>query len=142
MGKTSERIAVPSLAQIVQTNKVFIDATGGFFSPPDNLLNESSLIWVLNSMIAPSLFGVNHYPKLADKASLLAWTIINNHVFYDGNKRTGMAAMIIFLIMNDRTLGVTNEDIYEIAQKIVRYKELDYTRQDLISWIEEKTTGI
>jgi len=93
-------------------------------------------------MIAPSLFGVNHYPKLADKASLLAWTIINNHVFYDGNKRTGMAAMIIFLIMNDRTLGVTNEDIYEIAQKIVRYKELDYTRQDLISWIEEKTTGI
>lgn len=40
------------------------------------------------------------YPKLSDKAGLYIYNIIANHVFSDGNKRTGLEAAILFLDLN------------------------------------------
>jgi death-on-curing protein len=40
------------------------------------------------------------YPTIADKASALGYFLIQNHPFVDGNKRTGHAAMEIFLVLN------------------------------------------
>jgi death-on-curing protein len=35
-------------------------------------------------------FGEEHYPSIIDKAAMLCWRIIKGHVFWDGNKRTGV----------------------------------------------------
>ncbi len=40
------------------------------------------------------------YPSLVDKAAALGYTLIKNHPFLDGNKRTGHAAMEVFLVLN------------------------------------------
>jgi hypothetical protein len=42
VGDSLKRIIVPSLEQIVEINKLFIEKTGGFFVPSSNLLNSSS----------------------------------------------------------------------------------------------------
>jgi death-on-curing protein len=44
--------------------------------------------------------GNDLYPSLAAKAASLAYSLIQNHPFVDGNKRVGHAAMEVFLIMN------------------------------------------
>jgi death on curing protein len=44
--------------------------------------------------------GVELYPAISEKAAALGFSIIQNHPFLDGNKRTGHAAMEIFLILN------------------------------------------
>lgn len=44
--------------------------------------------------------GEELYPSIGEKASALGFSIIKNHPFVDGNKRTGHAAMEIFLVLN------------------------------------------
>ena len=44
--------------------------------------------------------GEDLYPTLAQKAAALAFYLIRNHPFVDGNKRTGHAAMEVFLLLN------------------------------------------
>ncbi len=46
-------------------------------------------------------FGdVDLYPTLEDKAAALAFSLVMNHPFVDGNKRIGHAAMESFLMLN------------------------------------------
>jgi death-on-curing protein len=40
------------------------------------------------------------YPTVVEKASALGFSLIKNHPFVDGNKRTGHAAMETFLVLN------------------------------------------
>jgi death-on-curing protein len=42
--------------------------------------------------------GEDLYPSIVEKASALGFSLIQNHPFVDGNKRTGHAAMETFLV--------------------------------------------
>ena len=44
--------------------------------------------------------GQELYPSLADKAAALAFSLIQNHAFVDGNKRVGHVALETFLVLN------------------------------------------
>lgn len=44
--------------------------------------------------------GMELYPTLVEKAAVLGYFLISNHPFIDGNKRTGHAAMEVFLMLN------------------------------------------
>jgi len=53
-------------------------------------------------------FGGNDlYPDVVEKASALAFSLIMNHPFVDGNKRIGHAAMETFLILNGFEIDAT-----------------------------------
>ena len=41
------------------------------------------------------------YPDVANKAAALMESLINNHPFVDGNKRTGITAAVLFLRINN-----------------------------------------
>lgn len=43
-------------------------------------------------------------PTVTDKAAVYMFSIVSNHIFADGNKRTGLAAAITFLRKNDMRL--------------------------------------
>ena len=63
---------------------------------------SASVTWVLWRQRLPNqgwpLAGEDLYPTLVDKAAALGHRIIQCHPFVDGNKRTGHAAMELFLI--------------------------------------------
>lgn len=44
--------------------------------------------------------GKDLYPSLAAKASALGFSLVKNHPFVDGNKRTGHAVVEVFLLLN------------------------------------------
>lgn len=44
-----------------------------------------------------TLYGEDCYPKIEDKAHILFYTMIKNHPFIDGNKRSGAFSFIWFL---------------------------------------------
>ena len=60
------------------------------------------------------------YPDLHAKAAALMDSLIRNHPFWDGNKRTGIAAAAMFLRLNGFQLNVTNAELeaftLEVAQ--------------------------
>ena len=97
------------------------------------LFNSHSLEWVLEIIQYPL-----YYPALAEKAAVLAWTIINSHVFYDGCKRTGMATLVTFLRQNGYDLNAATEEIVDVSVKIAKHAEENYTRQEFVQWVRER----
>lgn len=106
----------------------------------DNLLHPDSLEWVLDAIRFP-IFGEHPYPTIIEKAAILAWTIIKGHVFFDGNKRTGMSAMIVFLRENGYEFGATDDEIVESALRIARAGQSEgqaYSFEAFSEWVGEK----
>ena len=87
--------------------------------PPDNFLHEENLDYLLEAVQA-EMFGAPLYPTISDKAALYCYNIICNHIFTDGNKRTGLAAALIFLNLNgfDLRLEVTNSVLTDYILKV------------------------
>lgn len=67
---------------------------------------------ILESAIAQpqmTFDGNDLYPTVIDKAAILGFSIIMNHPFVDGNKRTGHAAMETFLVIHDLEITARNQ---------------------------------
>jgi len=58
--------------------------------------------------------GEELYPTTAEKASALGFSLIQNHPFVDGNKRTGHAAMETFLMLNGFEISASVDEQVEI----------------------------
>jgi death-on-curing protein len=88
-----------------------MDATGGLMGIRD--------LGALESAIAQPYMtfdGNELYPSLAEKAAALGFSLIQNHPFADGNKRTGHAVMEGYLVANG----------YEIIASTVNRLRLSY----------------
>ena len=56
------------------------------------------------------MFGEPLYSTLTDKAAVYCFNIIGNHIFTDGNKRTGLGAALVFLNLNGHDLSPAIDD--------------------------------
>lgn len=127
----------PNLEDIVALNRSHIEAFGGFYAKPDNLKNRNSLEWVLEAIQYP-LFEQDRYPSIEQKAAMLGWVIIAEHVFYDGNKRTGISAIKIFLRTNGYSVKASHDEWIDIALKIALPEENRMSASDLVNWIRAR----
>lgn len=78
--------------------------------------------WItyLLEAVQAELFGEPMYPTLADKAAVYCYSIIGNHIFSDGNKRTGLEADLSFLKLNGRRLkrSLPQNELYDFIMKV------------------------
>ncbi len=72
------------------------------------------------------------YPSLAEKAAAVAFSLIQNHPFIDGNKRIGHAVMELFLILNGHEIIA---DIDDQEQLILGVASSGIIRAELAEWI-------
>ena len=56
--------------------------------------------------------GQELYPTLADKAAALGFSLVCNHPFVDGNKRTAHVCYYVFLALNDVRLEASLKEMY------------------------------
>lgn len=83
-----------------------------------------------------TIFQEDAYPAVLDKAVALFHSIIANHAFVNGNKRTAVIAIDHFLIANDYCLLLTNDPMYKIAEKTASYKERGETQDQILAEIK------
>lgn len=95
--------------QIVRLNQATILEHGGNFMPPSNFLHESNLDYLIEA-VQSEMFGEELYPNIYDKTAVYCFNIICNHIFTDGNKRTGLASAQIFLNLNNYDLNDSVND--------------------------------
>ncbi len=62
--------------------------------------------------------GAELYSTLVEKASALGFSLIQNHPFIDGNKRTGHAALETFLVVNGYRLDAPSAEQAEIILQV------------------------
>jgi death on curing protein len=79
--------------------------------------------------------GKDLYPELADKATALAYSLVMNHPFTDGNKRTGYGAMMRFLSRNGHTIAGT---VAEHESRFLRLAAGDLTRDGFLAWVRDR----
>jgi len=105
--------------EIIFVNKRTVNVHGGQYILPYNLLNEGPLEYLIE-IVSAELFGAPVYPKLSDKAGLYMYNIIANHIFSDGNKRTGLEAAILFLDLNGYRINknLLKEYVYDFTIKV------------------------
>ena len=75
-------------------------------------------IGALESAVAQPRMAFNDkdlYPTIMEKASALGFSLIQDHPFIDGNKRTGHAAMETFLILNGYEISASVDEQVEIV---------------------------
>ena len=76
------------------------------------------------------------YKELFSKAAALIDSLIRNHPFVDGNKRTGMTAGALFLRLNGYTLNAANEDLVSVVLGVAQ-SQLDL--EQIATWLEKNS---
>ena len=76
--------------------------------------------------------GEELYPTLVDKAAALGYALIKNHPFLDGNKRTGHAAMEVFLVLNGYEIRATVDEQEHVILQVAA-SEID--REEFTTWL-------
>jgi len=62
--------------------------------------------------------GEELYPTIIEKASALGFSLIHNNPSVDGNKRTGHAAMEMFLVLNGYEISATLDEQLKVILKV------------------------
>jgi death-on-curing protein len=63
--------------------------------------------------------GKDLYPSVFEKAAVLMHSLIINHSFIDGNKRTGTVSALVFLEINRFRVSVDQKELTDISLEIV-----------------------
>jgi death-on-curing protein len=77
--------------------------------------------------------GEELYPSLAEKAAALALSVVKKHPFFDGNKRTGYGAMLMFLSRNGHTIDAPLDE-HEAAFFSLAAGTM--SREEFVAWLE------
>jgi death-on-curing protein len=85
-----------------------------------------------------TVFGNDAYPTILKKGVALFHSLISNHPFHDGNKRTAVTAFYAFLLSNGHYFFLTNEEAYSIAKATASYRQRGLTHDQGLAEIEEK----
>lgn len=120
MGGTFKDVIYLNEEELLFINKEMILRFGGFFiSADDNIGNRHSLKYIVDA-VKTEIYGQELFPTIFEKAAAYAFYIIKDHVFHDGNKRTGIETALVFLGLNGYILkeSVSTEDMVSLALSI------------------------
>ena len=79
--------------------------------------------------------GQELYPSLLDKAARLCYGLAKNHPFRDGNKRSAVHSMLVFLYINEIELEYTQ---LELEEMIIAVADNRMSSDELKDWIEKR----
>jgi death-on-curing protein len=96
-----------------------------------DVMNSNAL---QSALAAPRqvVFGHEVHAGLVHKAAVLFSRLIDNHPFYDGNKRIAAEALRVFLRRNQAELAASDDELLGYARRIV-LEELP--QDELEAWL-------
>jgi len=72
------------------------------------------------------------YPTLQAMAAHLAFSLVKNHPFIDGNKRIGILAMMVFLKMNGLQIICTDNELETLGWGLA---DGSISEAELLDWV-------
>jgi len=125
----TEAIQYLSVEQVLAAHTELIKCYGGSQGIRNRGLLESAVF-----RPQASAFSQEAYPTLFKKCAVLGYSLIQNHPFLDGNKRTGFAAMHLMLLINGYDLTSTATEEVEMAENIASGKMYE---SEITLWLRE-----
>jgi len=100
---------------VLRTHLSLIERYGG-----EEGVRDAGLLHSAIAMPQASFGGEFLHKDLFEMAAAYLYHIVQNHPFLDGNKRTGAAAAIIFLSMNDVEIKADEEGLVDLTLAVAR----------------------
>jgi death on curing protein len=123
-----------SAEQVLFIHSRIIDETGGSHGLRDLALLQSAVERPCSTFGSEDL-----YVSLFNKAAALMESLIKNHPFIDGNKRTAITAVGIFLQLNDYALEASQKALVDFAVSFTT-KKVSFDRA--VKWFKEHSAAI
>lgn len=79
--------------------------------------------------------GQDLYPTAVEKAAAIIESIIVNHPFLDGNKRTGYVLMRMLLLDDGKDIDAQEEEKYEFVMRIAAASS---SYADILAWLRAR----
>ncbi len=115
--------------EVVYFHKKIIQATGGSYGIRDIGLIKSSL-----NRAYVTFDGQDLYKENKDKIVAITYSLIKNHGFIDGNKRIGVAVMLLLLRLNDIKIEYTQKELIELGLGIA---DGSFDEKEIKRWITD-----
>jgi len=119
-----------SLDQILQIHEAQIERFGGATGLRDPGALESAV-----ARPAMTFGGEDLYPDVPSKAAALMHSLVMNHAFVDGNKRVGVTAAELFILLNGYRLDASDPELEELTLTVAK-GELD--AEALAIWFRQR----
>lgn len=117
-----------SIGEVLEIHNVLIKNFGGSQGLRDKNLLESAI----NRPYA-TFGGEDLYPSAVAKAAAIFESIVINHPFIDGNKRTGYVLMRLLLMQEGFDLNASQEEKYSFVIEVTQGEHSIDTIQDWIN---------
>ena len=118
-----------SREKVLLLHKLIAEKTGGDANVRDIALLESALESAFQTFDGKEL-----YPTKEEKAARIAYALIANHAFVDGNKRIGMYVLLTFLEVNGIRIYPSVDEVVRVGLAVAS-GEMKY--EQLLQWIFE-----
>ena len=115
-------------AQIVELHMAIYERYGG----DHGVLNEDMLDSALQAPFQ-TFGGEELIPDTKEKIVRLAFGLIKNHAFRDGNKRIGALVLLTLLELNGYSVMATNAEFADIIMGVASSEK---DEEDLMKWVE------
>ncbi len=120
-----------ALIEVLELHRRILEQSGGALGIRDLGLLESAI-----AQPRMTFGGEDLYPNLWEKAAALGFSIIMNHPFVDGNKRTGHAATETLLVLNGLEISAS---VDEQERVVLAIASGDLGREAFVEWLQQHT---
>ncbi len=120
-------IWLPSIENILLLHQKMAKASGG-----SEGIRELGLIESAIARAAASFAGVEAHPGVVEKAAAIGCGLTQNHGFIDGNKRIGMAALLLILRRNGLQIAYTQDELIALGLAVAQGK-MDVP--EMVEWV-------
>lgn len=117
-----------SLESILVFHQKLIERTGG-----SNGVRDVGLIQSALSRGNATFDGIDLYPGIIDKIVAITVSLIKNHGFVDGNKRIGVATMLLLLKLNRVNILYKQQELIDLGLNVAAGK---MDEESVKVWIE------
>lgn len=118
-----------TVKDVLLLHNMAIDTSGGSHGLRDFGLLESAV-----ARPQSSFDGEDLYQTIFLKAGALVHSLLRNHAFVDGNKRTSMFSIMTFLELNGYKFDAKQKDVVDYALKIENEK---LSVEEIAGWLKK-----
>ena len=118
------------LEDVLKIHKLLIDQFGGSHGVRD----ESSLNSALNRPFA-TFDGQELYPKPVEKAAAILESVVTNHPFIDGNKRTGYVLARLLLLRHGLDIKASQKEKFKMVIAVASGR---WKFEQVRDWMKER----
>ena len=119
-----------SEGEVIAINEEVVAKFGGLHG-----VKDSNMLSLAVGRPQMSVAFQDAYKTIFDKAAAMFHSIINNHPFLDGNKRTSLFSAVLFLEYNGKKIEFRRKEAVKFTR---RAHNQDYTVEQISKWLKEQ----